>query len=152
MNPSSYEQVKVTPITSSPPTGPLIDSLEILMRGIITRTDKWLEWTRERRRMIVGWGLFGGTTSSPAQSTSAATSSIAPSTSTGETQSIRQGGDQPLEKNIPITYTYDGGFLPNTRKVREKEGDKDKEKKKEKKKEQEMFMTKLTSPIHHYFG
>ena len=67
-------------------------------------------------------GVFVGTTQSNVEMTTTTTTS----TYVGLLQSIGQGGDQPLEKNVPITPTYGGGSLLDTGKVGEKEGDKDK--------------------------
>ena len=50
----------------------------------------------------------------------------------GPSQSIRQGGDQPLEKNVSLTPTYGAGPLLNIGKMGEKEDDKDKGKEQEK--------------------
>ena len=47
-------------------------------------------------------------------------------TSTGPSQSIGQGGDQPPEKNVPLTPTCGAGPLPNIGKTGEKGDDKDK--------------------------
>lgn len=66
---------------------------------------------------------------------------VATSTSTSPTHSIGQGGDQPLNKNVPITPTCGGGSLPDTGKVGKKEGGKEKEKEKEK------SVAKPASPI-----
>ena len=52
MHPSSYEQVKKTPIVSTLPKGPIVDTMEVLMCGIIKRIDKWVEWTRERKKRM----------------------------------------------------------------------------------------------------
>jgi hypothetical protein len=85
MHPSAYDQIKVLPISSSPPIGPVIDSLELLMRSIIKRTDKWMEWTRARRKRTIDTGSSRGATSGAEQTTPAATSSVATLVLTGPT-------------------------------------------------------------------
>ena len=50
MYPSTYEQVKKTPIVSTLPEGPVVNTMEVLMHGIIKRIDKWVEWTRARNK------------------------------------------------------------------------------------------------------
>jgi hypothetical protein len=60
------------------------------------------------------------------KSTLVTTSFGAPSISVGEMKSIRKGGDQPLENNIPITLTCRGGSLLNIGNIKEVKGDKDK--------------------------
>ena len=48
----------------------------------------------------------------------------------GLAMSIRQGGDQPLKKNVQTIATWGEGYLPNIGKVRDKEKDKEKEREK----------------------
>ena len=44
MTTSTYlKKIKDTPIVSTPPKGPMIDKLKILMEGIIKRIGKWVE-------------------------------------------------------------------------------------------------------------
>lgn len=45
MYPLSYRLIKGTPIMSTPPTGPIINTMEVLMHGVIKRIEKWVEWT-----------------------------------------------------------------------------------------------------------
>ena len=46
MRPTTYGNIKDTPIVSIPFDVLVIDIMELLMDGIIKRKDKWVEWTR----------------------------------------------------------------------------------------------------------
>ena len=112
---------------------PTVDKMEILMAGIIKRTDKWVEWTRVRKK----WTRAIGTSarvSSEAQTTSTTTSTTTTTTSTsmGPSQSTSGGGNNPPKNNIQVLPTCRGGFLLDTGKVGDKKVEKDKEKEKEK--------------------
>ena len=74
MHPTSYEKIKGTPILSTPSTDLVIDTMEVLMRGIIKRIDKWVEWTRARKNRT------GTATSTDGVSTGAAQSAHATTT------------------------------------------------------------------------
>ena len=58
-------------------------------------------------------GSIGGVSSRVAQSIIEMTTTNTTSAYVGPLQSIGQGGDQPLEKNVLITPTYRGGSLPD---------------------------------------
>ncbi len=45
MHPTSYDNIKNTPIISTPLVDPVINTMEVLMLGIIKRREKWVEWT-----------------------------------------------------------------------------------------------------------
>ena len=47
-------EVKNTPIDSTPPLGPTDSNLEVLTIGVIKRIDKWVEWTRAWRKRTSG--------------------------------------------------------------------------------------------------
>ena len=71
-----------------------VDTMEVLMHGIIKRMNKWVEWTREKikRRGVVGSStcVSGGaqTTSAPTSTTMATASRFV-----GPSQSVGGGGD-----------------------------------------------------------
>ena len=55
MQSSTYlNEVKNTPIDSTPPLGPTDSNLEVLTIGVIKRIDKWVEWTRAWRKRTSG--------------------------------------------------------------------------------------------------
>ena len=84
---------------------------------------------------------MGGVLARVIQSIVATTTMTTTSTSTGPSQSIGQGGDQPLEKNVFLTLTYRASPLPNINKTREKKDGKDKGQ------EQEKLVAKPSSPV-----
>ena len=65
MHPTSYE-IKGTPIFSTPLVGPIMFTIEVLMHGIIKRTNKWVEWTRARKKRTESIGSIGGVSSGAA--------------------------------------------------------------------------------------
>ena len=80
-----FEQIKGTPIVSTLPEGPIIDTMEFLMHGIIKRTNKWVEWTRARKKSTGSIGSTGGVALGAAQSNAATSTIAATSTSGGPT-------------------------------------------------------------------
>lgn len=128
MHPSSYEQVKKTPIVSTLPKGPIVDTMEVLMRGIIKRTNMWVEWTRARKKRTRSASSTGGVASKKAQSTAATSTIVATSTLADPTQFVGRG-DQPPKKNIQVAPTYRGGSVPDTGKVGNDEKNKEEQEK-----------------------
>lgn len=80
-----------------------------MMAWIIKRTGKWVEWTfkkgRSRRK---------ASQSSPTNTNPTSSQGATPSVTITETQGPAmpmEGGDQPLDKNIPIAQNFQGGPL-----------------------------------------
>lgn len=139
MHPSTYEKVKKTRILSTLSEGPIVDTVEFLMRGIIKRIEKWVEWTRARKKRTRSASSTGGVASKTTQSIVATSMTVATSTLVGPTQSIGGGGDQPPKKNVQITPTYGGGSLPDMGKFGDDETNKEKE--------HEKSVAKPSSPV-----
>lgn len=141
MHPTSYEKIKNTPILSTPPIEPGMDTMEALMRGIIKIIEEWVEWTNVIKKRTGATSSIDGVSRRASQLAAAMTTMNTTTIYVEPSQSIGQGGDQPPENNVSLTPTRGSGPLPNIGKMGEKEDDKDKGK------EQEKSVAKPSSPI-----
>lgn len=60
MHLTSYEKIKGMPILSSPPEGPVIEKMEVLMWDIIKRIEKWVEWIQVSKNITAPSSLAIG--------------------------------------------------------------------------------------------
>ena len=80
--------------------GPFIDIMEILMRGIIKRKNKWVEWIRVRRNKTRVASSTNGVVSRITQSSIATSNSVATSKLVRLAQFVGGGGHQLPKKNM----------------------------------------------------
>ena len=101
-------KLRNTPI-SSKPYADIEEDLDVMMAWIIKRTKKWVKWTakKSQSKSKTTQASLAATTPTSSQS---ATPSIITIAAQGPAQSVG-GGDQPLEKNISIAPTCQGGSL-----------------------------------------
>ena len=102
-------KLRNTPISSEPYVN-IEEDLDTMVARIIKRTRKWVEWTAKKGR-----SRSKSSQLSPAAATPTSSHSVAPSASIAVTQGPAipaGGGDQPPEKNIPISPTWQGGSHP----------------------------------------
>jgi hypothetical protein len=101
-------KLRDTPISSEPYDKD--ENLYTMVARIIKRTRKWVEWTAKRGR-----SKGKASQQSPTVATPTSSHSVTPNVSIAATQGPTipvGGGDQPPEKNIPISLTCQGGSRP----------------------------------------
>lgn len=102
-------KLRDTPISSEPYVD-LDENLEVMVARIVKSTGKWVEWMAKKGR-----SRSKASQQSPVAASPTSSHSVVPSASDAATQGPAipvGGGDQPPEKNIPISLTCQGGPLP----------------------------------------